>query len=119
MHAPFIPCILEYLDWYISGVRYEIRVGRSREPTGPFLDRAGKAMLEGGGTLLLQSQGAYIGPGQIGLRRRPQAGPHAAYRLSVLLSSFGVYIEMHFKHLLPHTSWYLMTATYPREFKFL
>ena len=53
-------------------------------------------MLEGGGTLLLQSQGEYIGPGQIGLLRRPQAGPHAAYRLSFLLSSFGVDIEMHF-----------------------
>eukprot|EP01048_Picozoa_sp_COSAG05_P005195 COSAG05_NODE_302_length_11841_cov_253.738801_11_plen_70_part_00 len=69
-------------------------------------------MLEGGGTLLLQSQGEYIGPGQIGLLRRPQAGPHAAYRLSFLL-------VLILKCILTSsaTSWCLMTATYPREFK--
>jgi arabinan endo-1,5-alpha-L-arabinosidase len=32
---------------------YNIRVGRSRSVTGPYLDRDGKSMLEGGGTLVL------------------------------------------------------------------
>ena len=31
--------------------------------TGPYLDRDGKPMLEGGGTLLLGKTGRFIGPG--------------------------------------------------------
>lgn len=46
---------------------YNIRVGRSREITGPYLDRDGKALAQGGGTLLLGSDGAFIGPGHAGL----------------------------------------------------
>lgn len=42
---------------------YKIMVGRSRQITGPYLDREGKAMLEGGGTLVLASQGHVRGPG--------------------------------------------------------
>jgi arabinan endo-1,5-alpha-L-arabinosidase len=46
---------------------YNIRVGRSREITGPYLDRDGKDLAQGGGTLLLGSDGAFIGPGHAGL----------------------------------------------------
>ncbi|MBI9113409.1 family 43 glycosylhydrolase [Sanguibacter suaedae] len=42
---------------------YKIAVGRSRSVTGPYLDRSGKSMLNGGGTILLQSSGTRIGPG--------------------------------------------------------
>lgn len=42
---------------------YEIRVGRCPVATGPFLDRAGKDMLQRGGTLFLKSEGPRIGPG--------------------------------------------------------
>lgn len=42
---------------------YNIRVGRSREVTGPYVDREGTPLLEGGGTLLLASQGRWRGPG--------------------------------------------------------
>jgi arabinan endo-1,5-alpha-L-arabinosidase len=42
---------------------YNIRVGRSTKITGPYLDREGKDLLAGGGTLLLQTQGPMIGPG--------------------------------------------------------
>jgi len=48
---------------------YNIRVGRSREPTGPFLDREGVDLREGGGTLLLGSEGQRIGPGHAGILR--------------------------------------------------
>jgi arabinan endo-1,5-alpha-L-arabinosidase len=48
---------------------YNIRVGRSRNVTGPFLDQVGKPMEKGGGTLLLGTQNEYIGPGQLGLAR--------------------------------------------------
>ena len=42
---------------------YKIAVGRSREVTGPYVDRDGRPMLEGGATVLLSSQGGRIGPG--------------------------------------------------------
>ncbi len=42
---------------------YNIRVGRADQVTGPYLDRDGRSMLEGGGTLLLGSTGRVIGPG--------------------------------------------------------
>jgi arabinan endo-1,5-alpha-L-arabinosidase len=42
---------------------YEIRVGRGAKITGPYLDRDGKDMMQGGGTLFLGSAGKRIGPG--------------------------------------------------------
>jgi arabinan endo-1,5-alpha-L-arabinosidase len=42
---------------------YNIRVGRSRRVTGPYLDRAGKDMREGGGTLVLEGGERWRGPG--------------------------------------------------------
>jgi arabinan endo-1,5-alpha-L-arabinosidase len=46
---------------------YNIRVGRSRKVTGPFLDHMGVDMLQGGGKLLVGSGGRVIGPGHFGL----------------------------------------------------
>jgi len=45
---------------------YNIRVGRARSITGPYLDRDGKPMSEGGGTLFLASDAQRIGPGHFG-----------------------------------------------------
>lgn len=42
---------------------YDIRVGRSREVTGPYVDDRGQPMLESGGTLVLTSHGTVRGPG--------------------------------------------------------
>jgi arabinan endo-1,5-alpha-L-arabinosidase len=42
---------------------YNIRVGRSTKPTGPYLDKDGVAMTAGGGTRILGSHGYVIGPG--------------------------------------------------------
>ena len=42
---------------------YKIMVGRARQITGPYLDKNGVSMLSGGGSLLLQTQGRFIGPG--------------------------------------------------------
>jgi arabinan endo-1,5-alpha-L-arabinosidase len=42
---------------------YEIRVGRSRDVTGPYVDRDGVPLLTKGGSLLLSRDGAFIGPG--------------------------------------------------------
>jgi autotransporter-associated beta strand protein/T5SS/PEP-CTERM-associated repeat protein len=56
-----------FVNWggCCSGVdsTYNIRVGRSTSPTGPFLDRNGVNMLSGGGTLFLDDDGRKVGPG--------------------------------------------------------
>jgi arabinan endo-1,5-alpha-L-arabinosidase len=46
---------------------YNIRMGRSRKVTGPFLDNVGSDMLQGGGKLFAGSSGRHIGPGHFGL----------------------------------------------------
>ncbi|RPI23680.1 MAG: glycoside hydrolase [Acidobacteria bacterium] len=46
---------------------YNIRVGRARKVTGPFLDHMGVDMLQGGGKLVVGSGGRVIGPGHFGL----------------------------------------------------
>ena len=46
---------------------YNIRMGRARKVTGPFLDNMGIDMLQGGGKLFLASSGRQIGPGHFGL----------------------------------------------------
>lgn len=46
---------------------YNIRMGRARKATGPYLDSEGIDMLEGGGKLFLGSGGRFIGPGHFGL----------------------------------------------------
>lgn len=46
---------------------YNIRMGRSRKVTGPFLDNMGIDMIRGGGKLLAGSSGRHIGPGHFGL----------------------------------------------------
>jgi arabinan endo-1,5-alpha-L-arabinosidase len=46
---------------------YNIRVGRSKNVTGPFLDDEGIDMIQGGGKLLITSGGRVVGPGHFGL----------------------------------------------------
>jgi arabinan endo-1,5-alpha-L-arabinosidase len=46
---------------------YNIRVGRSRNPTGPFVDHMGVPLLRGGGKLVVDGRGRQYGPGHFGL----------------------------------------------------
>ncbi len=46
---------------------YNIRVGRSVAPQGPYRDKAGVPLQGGGGTLLLDTEGRFIGPGHAGV----------------------------------------------------
>lgn len=65
IEAPFIFKKGEYYFLFVSwdyccrGEKsdYKVVVGRSKNIKGPYLDRTGKSMLEGGGTLLLQGDG--------------------------------------------------------------
>lgn len=52
-----------------SGINstYNIRVGRSTSVTGPYLDKSGANLIGGGGTMLLESTGRFIGPGHPGI----------------------------------------------------
>jgi arabinan endo-1,5-alpha-L-arabinosidase len=42
---------------------YRIMVGRSTSVTGPFVDKSGKQMMQGGGTQMMSSHGSIHGPG--------------------------------------------------------
>jgi len=46
---------------------YNVRVGRSNSLTGPYVDRDGVPMTEGGGTLILSEYGQWKGPGHNGI----------------------------------------------------
>ena len=46
---------------------YNIRMGRSTNISGPYLDHNGVNMVSGGGTLFLKTTGKFIGPGQMGI----------------------------------------------------
>ncbi len=62
-----------FVNWGICcrGVAstYEVRVGRSRAVTGPYLDREGKDLLHDGGSVFLATDRPFIGPGQVGILR--------------------------------------------------
>ncbi|MGV3533038.1 MAG: arabinan endo-1,5-alpha-L-arabinosidase [Chthoniobacteraceae bacterium] len=71
IEAPFLHRRGEYYYLFVNwgkccrGVdsTYEIRVGRSLSIEGPYLDQGGTDMRKGGGTLILESEGRWIGPG--------------------------------------------------------
>ncbi|HEX9385544.1 MAG TPA: arabinan endo-1,5-alpha-L-arabinosidase [Anaerolineales bacterium] len=46
---------------------YNVRVGRSDQLTGPYLDRDGVPLTKGGGTLILSAYGQWKGPGHNGV----------------------------------------------------
>ncbi len=60
-----------FVNWgsCCSGVNstYNIRVGRSTQITGPYLDQNGVNMVSGGGSLFLQGTGKFCGPGHVGI----------------------------------------------------
>lgn len=71
LEAPAIEKIGKYYYLFVSwdaccrGVNstYNIRVGRSLKWDGPYVDKDGKPLTEGGGTLVLGTEGRVIGPG--------------------------------------------------------
>ena len=57
---------------------YNIRVGRSQRLTGPYTDRSGKPMMEGGGTLVVAGAGRWAGPGHSAVLQEKD-GDHLIY----------------------------------------
>jgi len=58
---------------------YELRIGRARSVEGPFIDREGRDMGAGGGSLLMASQGTQIGPGHAAFRLRDDGATVMSY----------------------------------------
>ncbi|HVY69985.1 MAG TPA: arabinan endo-1,5-alpha-L-arabinosidase [Verrucomicrobiae bacterium] len=60
-----------FVDWgrCCQGIysTYKIMMGRSKEITGPYLDKNGVDLAKGGGTLFLGSEGDFVGPGHAGI----------------------------------------------------
>lgn len=72
------PYIHRHDDWYYLFVNwgqccrgtnstYNLRVGRSQTVTGPYLDRDGRDLRDRGGSLVLETDGRFIGPGHAGI----------------------------------------------------
>lgn len=57
-HAGYYYLFVSF-DYCCRGAKsdYKVAVGRSKSVTGPYLDRKGKSMNEGGGTIILQGDG--------------------------------------------------------------
>ena len=71
VEAPFI---FRHGDWYYLFVSYDlccrgaastynVVVGRAAEVTGPYLDREGKSLMDGAGTVIARGNGRYSGVG--------------------------------------------------------
>jgi arabinan endo-1,5-alpha-L-arabinosidase len=71
VEAPFLVHHGDYFFLFLSFDRccqgvdstYKVMVGRSLSVTGPYIDRRGASLLEGGGTQVLSTQGRVRGPG--------------------------------------------------------
>lgn len=68
------PCIISRGDWYYLFVSFDqccrgakstyyVVCGRSRDITGPYVDMNGNALMDGGGTLVIQADARFKGPG--------------------------------------------------------
>ncbi|MEO1746489.1 MAG: family 43 glycosylhydrolase [Pseudomonadota bacterium] len=58
---------------------YEIRVGRSEDVFGPFLDQQGQDIMDGGGTLVLAARDHEIGPGHATIYTAPTGDTSISY----------------------------------------
>ncbi|MFT4113988.1 arabinan endo-1,5-alpha-L-arabinosidase [Silvibacterium sp.] len=82
IEAPFIVHHDAYYYLFVSwdlccrGTKstYHTMIGRSRSVTGPYIDKTGKPMMEGGGTELLGANRRWLGPGGASLYMEDHTG---------------------------------------------
>ncbi len=82
VEAPFIVHHGGYYYLFVSwdlccrGTRstYRTMVGRAKQVTGPYLDKEGKSMAEGGGSELLAANSRWVGPGGESILMQPGGG---------------------------------------------
>jgi arabinan endo-1,5-alpha-L-arabinosidase len=80
IEAPFIVRHGSYYYLFVSfdlccrgtSSTYHVVVGRSEHVTGPYVDAAGKPMLQGGGNELLTANKRWLGPGGESVLQRPE-----------------------------------------------
>ncbi|GES57485.1 arabinan endo-1 [Aspergillus terreus] len=64
----------------VAGKEYSIRVGRSKNVRGPFVDKNGVSLLEGGGTVVYDSnRGVVYAPGGVGVLSGNATDPDILY----------------------------------------
>ena len=73
-HKPYF-YLFENEGTCCQGIRstYRIMLGRSKQVSGPYLDRDGRDLADGGGSVFLAARGTEIGPGQLGIFRDGKA----------------------------------------------
>ena len=71
---------------------YKIAVGRSSSPQGPFVDQNGTAMLQGGGTILLESGTNWTAPGGATVLIDPVHGDLIAYHALKVAENYQTYL---------------------------
>jgi arabinan endo-1,5-alpha-L-arabinosidase len=80
IEGPFIVHQCDYYYLFVSfgaccgdPYDYNIRVGRSKSVTGPYLDKAGNDMVKGGGTQLVKGNTTWTAPGHNAIVITPEA----------------------------------------------
>ena len=87
IEAPYIYKNGEYYYLFVNhgkccnGINstYFIVAGRSKNIGGPYFDKNGKDMLNGGGSVILKTEGRYIGPGHAGILTTSEYGDIFTY----------------------------------------
>jgi arabinan endo-1,5-alpha-L-arabinosidase len=70
----------------------KIAVGRSTSPQGPFADQSGTPMLQGGGTILLESGTNWTAPGGATVLIDPVHGDLIAYHALKVSENYQTYL---------------------------
>jgi len=76
IEAPYIHANDDYFYLFVNKGQccrgldstYRVEVGRATDIAGPYLDRAGNDLRDGGGSPFLDTRGRFIGPGHVGIR---------------------------------------------------
>ncbi len=95
-------------NYDITTDTYKEAVGRSSSPAGPFVDKAGVAMMQGGGTVLLETNSAWLAPGGGTAFLDPQTGESLLVFHALKASENGM-MYLWLKHIRWQDDWPVLT----------